>query len=907
MDLPWTWHNPDDDRRRLPDEALPEPEADRDWIGRQLAGACSEAAATLVLYGWSAAALDWLEREPALLRRAVVWAVRPGHLRTMLAHEPRLRALLPGLLVAPVDGIEDLPTFVSRLPYVACSVAVLTGVQADVDAIVEARRWRLTAWYFTPERLLADVAHFLHIEPTIGDAIAITSWREAWRGRSALCIAAGPSLDRRIDFIREHMHRCLVVAADVVAGRLMDMGIKVDFVVNADSHDAAVKRIPTPTDPATVLICPFEGHRDLPARCPRRSYEGFGPIGGNYVDERHSYNHGSNVGSCTVGFAAYAGCREFILIGHDLSFSREAYYSRHIAGRDEVERFSQESARAAKRTAVLGNDGRMLETTFQFQHGVNDLATISHRLAMVGGVVYNPNIADGIGARIAHTSALPDGWRPAGAGDSPRPGAGVRLAEQWAGRPPPPFRAEARRQMAAYRERVRALPADPSAFVGAAEELFLDRGLHLGHGLLAGFWVGRLLLMYRHLLVGARGQSTAAVAAALRRDIDACLDAGQRVVEAVLDTAQPPAERAPADACGPAAEALRQRVPRPETGGVDDALLGNILRDEYRARNLAPDLPLPEPASAWDGIHIIAALGRTCPQALWQRVLALAGLSDEAGLAYVLDHARAHGAPPADLAQPQSDAGLRAAAALLALRRDPADAAVARAAAAWPPLHQPLVEALLAAGRRGLPALEAVVGDGLVALDDALAGAIVARCCDPLRGIALVAPHEARLGERTALAVAERHLALGDAGAALATADRIGLLCPAGEAAAVLRCRCRWRLEGADGVSAEINAIPGQELAVRVLWAFTLVEEGVAQAIDQLVRLGVEPVPVAVLSQGFERIGRDAPPALMPALFEALLHLARRSRAVTTDPTACALLDEMVALGDRARRLSAGG
>jgi hypothetical protein len=207
MDLPWTWHNPDDDRRRLPDEALPEPEADRDWIGRQLAGACSEAAATLVLYGWSAAALDWLEREPALLRRAVVWAVRPGHLRTMLAHEPRLRALLPGLLVAPVDGIEDLPTFVSRLPYVACSVAVLTGVQADVDAIVEARRWRLTAWYFTPERLLADVAHFLHIEPTIGDAIAITSWREAWRGRSALCIAAGPSLDRRIDFIREHMRR----------------------------------------------------------------------------------------------------------------------------------------------------------------------------------------------------------------------------------------------------------------------------------------------------------------------------------------------------------------------------------------------------------------------------------------------------------------------------------------------------------------------------------------------------------------------------------------------------------------------------------------------------------------------------------------------------------------------------
>lgn len=906
MELPWTWHNPEDDTLRLPEAVGPEPAVDPERLHRQLAGAFAERAATVVLFGWCTAALDWLEHEPEAAKRAVVWAVRREHLRNLLHCGERLRRILPRLLVAPVDSRDDLPAFVTRLPYVACATAVLTPDPDDAVALAEARKWRLTSWYFTPERLLSDVAHFLHVEPAIGEAIAITSWRDAWRGRTALCIAAGPSLDRRIDFIRQHMDRCLVVAADVVAGRLMEMGIKVDFVVNADSHDAAVQRIPTPTDPATVLVCPLEAHRDLPRRCPRRSYEGFGPIGGFYLTTEHAYNHGTNVGSCAVGFAAYAGCREFVLIGHDLSFSRSAYYSAHITGREAVERYSMEKARSAKPATVLGNDGTMLETTYQFQHGVSDLTAISLRLQRLGARVWNPNANDRIGAAIPYTAPLPDGWSPAGDGPSPRPGPGQTLAELWRGRPPRDFRTEARRQMSLYRERLAALPRDPVEFLAASEQLFLDRSLHLGHSLLAGFWISRLLLAYRHLLVGTRQQSTSAVAQAVRDAVDACAERGQRVVEQVLESAEPPPDRTAATACGPAAELLRQRVPKPESGGVDDALLGNILRDEYRARSLAPDLPLPEPASAWDGIHLVAALGPQCPEVLWQRVLALAELSGEEPLRYVLEHARAAGAPPADLSLPQDDPGLAACAALRRLRASPADAALARAATAWAPVHQAVLEALLDGGAAALPALAAVVEAGDLPLDDQLAGTLLERCVDPAAAVRLVSPFEARLGERTALAVAERQRQLGNHAACLASASAVGLLTPGAETAAVLRCRARWALEGADGVSAEINAIPGQQLAVRVLWGFTLAEEGIVAAIDQLVRMGVEPVPIAVLSQAFERIGRDVAPQAMPALFGAVLHLAERSRALATEPDERELLDGILALGRRAHGLLSG-
>jgi hypothetical protein len=909
MDLPWTWLNPEDDTRQVTaGEACDDISSDADWIGRQLSQAFSDQAATVVLYGWSPVALDWLEAEPMTATRTILWAVRPCDLPAMVALGERMRRVLPRLVVAPVEGRDGLPTLVSRLPYIAWTPAALTGDQADVAALAEARRWRLATWYFTPDRLLEDVAHFLHIEPLLGSAIAITAWRERWRGRTALCIAAGPSLDRRIDFIRQHMDRCLVVAADVVAGRLMERGIKVDFVVNADSHGGVIDRIPAPSDPHTVLICPFEGHRILHERCPRRSLEGFGPIGGFYLGRDHAYNHGTNVGSCTVGFAAYCGCREMILVGHDLCQDAVTYYSDFVTGREGLERINRTTIATAPPVTVLGNDGQQHASSQQFRHGINDLGVMSSRLAVAGAVVYNLNLQDGLGAAIPHVQALPAGWSPAGPGEVPRPGAGITLAELWANRPPIDFRSEAKRQMARYRAAMAALPSDPKAFLDQVETVYNDPDLHLGHNLLAGFWIGRLTLLYRHLLVGGGGMTTSGAAQALRDQFATCMEMGERLTCTVLDSGQEPQQSDSGAACVPAVMALRSKVPKPEVGSVDDVLLYSILRDEYRARRLLPDLPLPEPASAWDMVHLVAAFGPSCPERMWRRLLALVRVSGEEGLAYIETLAAEHGVGLGDAESMRSDddPAVRAVAALLDLRHTPGDTALAVAAAAWAPLHPALIDAILAAGVPGLPALSACLEGGLVPVDDAIAGQVLSRCVDMQTALRLIGPHEGRLGEHTALAVAQHHLALCDHAAALANARRIGLLGSCAEPAAVLRCRVRWHLDGADGVSAEINAIPGQDLPVRVLWGFTLAEHGVVEAVDQLIRLGIEPLPVTLLSQAFESAGRGVAPHLIPAVFDALLHLTRRSQEMAADEADRRRLADLITLGTRARDLIAG-
>lgn len=53
-----------------------------------------------------------------------------------------------------------------------------------------------------------------------------------------LLVAAGPSLERNIQVIKEHADKFLIICADVVLYRLMEEGILPDLVVNIDPHES---------------------------------------------------------------------------------------------------------------------------------------------------------------------------------------------------------------------------------------------------------------------------------------------------------------------------------------------------------------------------------------------------------------------------------------------------------------------------------------------------------------------------------------------------------------------------------------------------------------------------------------------------------------------------------------------
>lgn len=49
-------------------------------------------------------------------------------------------------------------------------------------------------------------------------------------------VAAGPSLDKNIHLLKEYQNNCLILCADIVLFKLIENGIKPDFVINIDPH-----------------------------------------------------------------------------------------------------------------------------------------------------------------------------------------------------------------------------------------------------------------------------------------------------------------------------------------------------------------------------------------------------------------------------------------------------------------------------------------------------------------------------------------------------------------------------------------------------------------------------------------------------------------------------------------------
>ena len=56
-------------------------------------------------------------------------------------------------------------------------------------------------------------------------------------------VAAGPSLDKNIHILKEFQGKCLIICVDIVLFKLIENGIRPDFVINIDPHPETVNSV----------------------------------------------------------------------------------------------------------------------------------------------------------------------------------------------------------------------------------------------------------------------------------------------------------------------------------------------------------------------------------------------------------------------------------------------------------------------------------------------------------------------------------------------------------------------------------------------------------------------------------------------------------------------------------------
>lgn len=157
--------------------------------------------------------------------------------------------------------------------------------------------------------------------------------RDIAAGRPAVLVAAGPSLAKNIDLLKDSAVRrnVVVVAVQTVLKLLLAHGVRPDFVTALDYHEISRRFYEGLEELADVtLIAEPKAHRAIVDHYP-------GPVRllqsrfldlllGPLAQARDGLTAGSTVAHLSFYLAQYLGCDPIVFIGQDLGFTDGVYY-----------------------------------------------------------------------------------------------------------------------------------------------------------------------------------------------------------------------------------------------------------------------------------------------------------------------------------------------------------------------------------------------------------------------------------------------------------------------------------------------------------------------------------------------------------------------------------------------------
>lgn len=156
---------------------------------------------------------------------------------------------------------------------------------------------------------------------------------EKFKGIPAIVAGAGPSLIKSLDFIRENMHRALIVAVDTSYKILLDNGIVPHFCIAVDPQIINARYLEGIGETTTVLVADPTVHPSIP-----RFFKGPMVMTGVAFDmmkwiesalpPRGELAHGGSVSTNAYDFARQTGASPVILVGQDLSFTSGLAHAR---------------------------------------------------------------------------------------------------------------------------------------------------------------------------------------------------------------------------------------------------------------------------------------------------------------------------------------------------------------------------------------------------------------------------------------------------------------------------------------------------------------------------------------------------------------------------------------------------
>lgn len=235
------------------------------------------------------------------------------------------------------SGMKNTPVLLSLPTQRAFNSEGFTELVRNLQNIVGSFNLDLK---YTKQKFYSSLRMLLRNLPNLFQEIPLARFKDVYKGKTAVVVSAGPTLDRNIEILKKHREKYVLFTVGTAVRTLYVNGIKPDFLCIIETYNSSkqiegldLSDVNFITEPYTHFVMrnfSFKNtYSHISANSPINSF--WAEITGENIEE---YWSKGTVSYTALNCARLLGCSKIVLVGQDLAYIEGQCYSRDSAYKD---------------------------------------------------------------------------------------------------------------------------------------------------------------------------------------------------------------------------------------------------------------------------------------------------------------------------------------------------------------------------------------------------------------------------------------------------------------------------------------------------------------------------------------------------------------------------------------------